>query len=239
MFTKIVRSALTLFVLLTALGEVAPVQALATAREQIVRAAEALGGAQKILALRSFSYEGMGWNANLMQQMRPEAPLLLWMLPSYTRIIDLENQRAVTAFVRRPAFPAVFDNRASDTRLDGDLAWAMVTDGSGQKRSQRVASEQVSVRRNEMLHHPIAAVRAALAAEAKVALTGSSKQEQSVEVITARGDRFTLTLDKETGLPTAVSSLEDHVQLGNVMLTTRFSGYEYLQPIGLRFPSDN
>lgn len=236
MTTRKVRTALTLLVLLAALGAAGPVRASGTARDEVVRAAEALGGVEKLQALRSLSYEGLGWNANLMQQMRPEAPLLLWMLPSYTRTIDLENQRAVTTLVRRPAFPAVFDNRPSETRLDGEVAWDIVTDANGEQHPQRAASEQASIRRKELLHHPVTAVRAALAADAKLARVASPREEVSIEVTTVRGERFTLTLDKETGLPTSVSSLEDHVQLGDVLLTTRFSGYEYLQPIGLRLP---
>jgi glyoxylase-like metal-dependent hydrolase (beta-lactamase superfamily II) len=221
---------------LLALGAIGSAHADTPAQAEIARAAQALGGAEKILALHSLSYEGLGWNANLMQQMRPEAPLLLWMLPTYSRTIDLENQRSVTALIRRPAFPAVFDNRASETRLDGDVAWDVATDATGKPRPQRVAADQVPIRRRALLHHPITAVRAALAPGAKVSRVSADKDSEAFEVIASDGDRFTLTLDRNTALPVSVSTLEDHVQLGDVLLTTRFSGYEYLQPAGVRLP---
>jgi hypothetical protein len=86
-----------------------------SARElQVVNdAAAALGGRDRLLAVKTLTIDGFGNNPNLGQQMTPESELLLWMLPDFKRTIDLEHGRMRVQFTRRPAFPAVFDNQTA------------------------------------------------------------------------------------------------------------------------------
>src|SRR5437762_908934 len=82
-----------------------------TSRElQLINdAAAALGGKERILAVKTLTIEGYATNPNIGQAMTPEAEPLWWMIPDYRRAIDLVNGRMVVSMSRRPAFPAVFD----------------------------------------------------------------------------------------------------------------------------------
>src|SRR5918995_5952124 len=93
------------------LGFLAALAAGATASAQtpsqvVADALEALGGREKILAIKSLVIEGYGKNPNIGQAMTPDAEPLLWMLPDYRRAIDFERGRTEISFTRRPAFPA-------------------------------------------------------------------------------------------------------------------------------------
>src|SRR6478672_9505924 len=111
------RSVLVALLVVSATSAGLPAQ---TSREMqaVNDAAAALGGRDRILAVKTLTIEGFGNNPNLGQQMTPESELLLWMLPDFKRSIDLEHGRMSVEFTRRPAFPAVFDNQKNDQGLD-------------------------------------------------------------------------------------------------------------------------
>src|SRR5580658_550359 len=54
-------------------------------------AAEAMGGKDKILAVRTLIIEGDGENPNLGQNLTPDAPLTVWKVTNFKRTIDLER----------------------------------------------------------------------------------------------------------------------------------------------------
>ena len=216
--------------------------AQATRAQQIVAdAAEAMGGRERLLAVRSLTIEGFGSNPNLGQQMRPESELLLWMVPDFTRTLDLEHERMLLSFTRRPAFPAVFDNQRTRQGLDGEVAYNVPLGFGGRggaaaapapaavRASDAVAKE----RRIEMLHHPLTAVRAALAMTSTLSRDTRIGALRSIDITTARGDTVTLTVD-DSGRPVSVSSPAYHPNLGDVVRTTTFSGYE--DAGGVRLP---
>ena len=227
-----------------------------TAREvRVVNdAAVALGGRERILAVKTLTIEGFGNNPNLGQQMTPESELLLWMLPDFKRSIDLEHGRMGVEFTRRPAFPAVFDNARQSVRLDGDVAYNAPAAGrgapgrgaagpgvggaaagrGGAPGAPARASEQVTRdRRIEMLHHPLTAVRAALEPSARVANFRQSGTLQLVDVTTMKGDTITLAIDATTKRPVSVTSMANQANLGDVARVTTFSGYEDVDGVKL------
>lgn len=208
----------------------------------IADAATALGGRERLLSVRNLTIEGAGTNPNLGQQMRPETDLLVWYLPDYTRQIDLEHGRMRLAFTRRPAFPAVFDNARTIQGLDGDAAYNIplpfgqpvpATLPAPVRASMAAAAE----RRVEWLHHPLTAVRAALDPASKlgvVRVTGAGAgATRTVDITTAAGDTVTLAVDAE-GRPLSVSSHAYQANLGDVVRTTTFEGYEDVS--GVRLP---
>jgi glyoxylase-like metal-dependent hydrolase (beta-lactamase superfamily II) len=89
-------------------------------------------------------------------------------------------------------------------------------------------------RRVEMLGNPIAIVRAALDPSAKLSNLRKKGGELMVDVTTAQGDRVTLTVDAKTHLPASVSWMTSSENLGDVVNTTTFSGYEAIN--GLKLP---
>ena len=154
--------------LASALGVIAAaghVSAQGSREAQLIQAAaDALGGRERIQAVKTLTIEGYATNPNIGQAMTPEAEPLLWMLPDYKRSIDLQNQRMALQCTRRPAFPAVFDNAPLHQRLDGDVAFNITAGGPGAPGAlpARLSAAAARDRRVELLHHALTAVRAAL-----------------------------------------------------------------------------
>jgi len=232
---------LTATVLLVALS-IARLAAQAPAAQVVADAAAALGGRERVLAVKRLTIEGVGSNPNLGQQMRPESELLLWMVPDFRRTIDLEHGRMLLTFTRRPAFPAVFDNQRNMQGLDGDVAYNVPLGFGGRAGGPAPVAPPVPVRlpdavakdrRIEMLHHPLTAVRAALDPAARLSNVRQTGGTRSIDITTAKGDTITLTVDAQ-GRPLSVASLADQANLGDVVRTTTFSGYEDVG--GIRVP---
>ncbi|MEQ1758920.1 MAG: MBL fold metallo-hydrolase [Vicinamibacterales bacterium] len=209
-------------------------------RQVIDDAARAMGGRERLLAVKNLTIEGFGSNPNLGQQMRPDSDLLLWMVPDFTRTLDLEHDRMLLSFTRRPAFPAVFDNQRTRQGLDGDVAYNVPLGFGGRggapaappapvRASDSVARE----RRIEMLHHPLTAVRAGLAPSSAVSNFRQSGATRRIDITTTKGDTVTLTVDDQ-GRPLSVASAVYHTNLGDVVRTTTFGGYE--DAGGIRLP---
>ena len=196
----------------------------------IEQAAAAMGGRAQILAVRTLTIEGYATNPNLGQQMTPDSQLLLWMIPDYTRRLDLANSRMELAITRRPAFPAVFDNARAVQRLDGDVAYNVLTN---QPRPARLSEAATKDRRLEMLHHPLTALRAALDPASTLGNHRTSATRRSVDITTAKGDTITLSVDAQ-GRPVSVQSMHYHPNLGDVARVTTFGAYAALE--GLRLP---
>jgi glyoxylase-like metal-dependent hydrolase (beta-lactamase superfamily II) len=184
------------------------------------------------------------------------------MLPDFKRVIDLEHGRMRLQFTRRPAFPAVFDNQRTDQGLDGDVAYnvaagalggagagrAGAPTGAGGGRGEptaaggpapaaparnRAGAQAAIDRRVEMLHHPLTALRAALDPAARVTNLRQSGSSQLVDVVTARGDAFTLAIDSLSKRPVSVTTMVDQPNLGDVARVTTFSGFEDVNGVQL------
>lgn len=211
---------------------------VSTGRQLILEAAEALGGSERLLAVKSLTIEGYASNPNIGQAMTPESEPLLWMIPDYKRSLDLGNGRMALTFTRRPAFPAVFDNFRQDQRLDGDVAFN-VGGGIGPQPANapafppRLSMATARERRLDALMHPLTALRAALDPRAKLDHVKTTGVGRSVEVTTAAGDVFTLAVDS-LNRPVSVAMAVDHPNLGDTIRATTFGAYEDLD--GLRLP---
>jgi Metallo-beta-lactamase superfamily len=123
--------------------------------------------------------------------------------------------------------------------VDGDIAFNI---GGGFGPPQpgppaRLGLDVVRERRQDLLLHPLTALRAALDPGAHVSnLRRAHRQPngyQSVDVTTAGGETFTLTVDI-LRRPVAVSMAVYHPNLGDTTRTTTFGAYENLD--GIRLP---
>ena len=199
-------------------------------------AIEAIGGRDRVLAVRTLVIDGYGTNPNIGQAMTPEAAPLFWMLPDFHRAIDLQAGRMELSFTRRPAFPAVFDNARQVQRLDGDVAFNVAAGpargGGAPAAPARLAAETARDRRIEMLHHPLTVLRAALEPGAKIGAPRPAGTNRSIDITTADGATLTLTVD---GLnrPVSVSNAVYHPNLGDTRRTTTFDSYETLDGVNL------
>ena len=202
--------------------------------QQIVDdAAAALGGRDRILAVKTLVIEGDGKNGNLGQDLTPEATTEAFVLSGYKRAIDVAGRRVRLEQTRTPNF-AYFQGMAPQKQvqgLDGDVAYNVAPNGTATRAANTVAKD----RKAELYHHPLTIVRAALDPAAKLANPRTAGNERVVDVTTADGAQLTLAIDGTTKLPSRVVSMSDNTNLGDVAIETSFADYQ--DAGGLELPS--
>jgi glyoxylase-like metal-dependent hydrolase (beta-lactamase superfamily II) len=202
--------------------------------QQIVDdAAAALGGRDRILAVKTLVIEGEGTNGNLGQDMTPEATSQSFTVTGYRRVIDVAAGRARIEQTRTPAF-TYFQGQAPQKQvlgIDGAIGYNIAADGTATRTTDEVAKD----RRAELYHHPITIVRAALDTTSKLANPRTFNNQRTVDVTTAGGLAFTLAIDSATRLPSLVVSTTDNTNLGDVAIETSFADYKDVS--GLKLPA--
>ncbi len=113
--------------------------------------------------------------------------------------------------------------------IDAGVAYSM-----GQNGPARAGQNAVRDRRIEMLHHPLAVVRAAYDPAAKLGNHRQFNTHEMIDITTPAGEVLTLTLDRATKTPLRVSSLSYNDNLGDVTIETSFADYETVN--GLKLP---
>jgi hypothetical protein len=194
-------------------------------------AASALGGKERIQAVKTLVIEGEGASPNVGQNTMPDGELPVWKVTEYRQVIDLSNGRTRTRQVRTAQFLfAGATVQRLDQGLDGDVAYNVGADG----QATRAGAQAVSERRTDMLRHPLVIVRAALDPGARIGNLREDGNLQLVDITTAKGDVMTLAIDGTTKLPIRVTSMSYHPNLGDVAIATSFSNYEDVN--GLKLP---
>jgi glyoxylase-like metal-dependent hydrolase (beta-lactamase superfamily II) len=205
-----------------------------TPEQQIVNdAAAALGGADRIQAVKTLVLEGAGTNGNLGQDVTPEATGQRFEVTGYRRAVDVGGRRMRVEQTRTPNFP-FFQGQQPQMQLfglDGDVAYNVGANGMPARASDAVAMD----RRAELYHHPVTIVRAALDPMARLVNPRAQGSESVVDVTTADGLAFTLAIDSASKLPTRVVSMADNTNLGDVEIETSFADYQDVS--GLKLPT--
>ncbi len=202
-------------------------------RQAILDAADALGGRQKVLDVKTLTIEGEGDAPNVGQNTMPDGELPNWKVTGFKRTIDLANHRMRTEQVRTAQFLfANANTQRQNQGLDGDIAFNTAADGQATRASENAVKD----RRMEMLQHPIVIVREALDDKA-AKLTGfrSAGGQNIVELETGTGEHITLAFDAMTKLPARMTTMTDNANLGDVAIDTAFGGYETVG--GLKVPT--
>lgn len=204
----------------------------------MLEAAAALGGLERLNALRQLRYSGYGHQAyqdgGSEITTEPEAPEKLTRLTAYERVTDLDNDR--TRLRARLSQGFVFAARSFmqglpvHRVLDADIAYDVSPDGSPRRAGEDTALE----RRMEMLAHPVVAVRTALAGDSRMSNRRSVEDKLLVDIEPAFGRPYTLAIDASTKHPRWVRWTAPHENLGEVTLRTEFSAYLPVQ--GLQLP---
>ena len=113
----------------------------------ITRAAEALGGKDKVMGVKTLVIEGSGINPNVGQNPLPESPLLNWNVPEFKRSIDLANGRMRVEQHRIAAFDfALATDVHQNMGLDGGIAFNVNPDGTAQRVGDAAAAEGLAGR---------------------------------------------------------------------------------------------
>jgi glyoxylase-like metal-dependent hydrolase (beta-lactamase superfamily II) len=209
------------------------------ARQLVERAAAALGGRDRLMALKTLQIVGYGelayMNGGGNVSAAPDAPQKWQKVLDYRRTIDFEHgrtrveQRLKMDFVFASEVGQLGLNRTSET-LDGDVAYnigggflAAPTPGTPQPQPAGAAAARQ--RRVEMLAHPVTVIRAALDPATKVSNLRTQGTLQLVDVTIKEGDTLTLAVNATTSLPAWVSYVGPNANLGDVIYRTAFSGY--------------
>ena len=192
--------------------------------QQVVNdAAAALGGTDRLKALKSLSIEGTGTAPQVGQNTMPEGEQPVWRVNEYARAIDLANGRTRVRQVREAQFLFAGDLVQRQAQgLDRDVAYNVGPDGTAARAGEAAARD----RRIELLQHPITIVRAAMDPGAKLANPRVEGSERLVDVTTAAGDAATLAIDAQTHLPTRVITMSDNANMGDVAVVTTFADYQ-------------
>ena len=204
-------------------------------RKIIDDAASALGGADKIRALKTLTIEGSGTAPNAGQNRMPTDELPVWKVAEYTRAIDLGSISLTGGRTRvRQRREAQFLFAGATTQqqmqgLDGDVAYNVTPEGA----MTRAGDAAVRDRRLELLQHPITIVRAALDEGAKLTNVRAEKNDDLVDIATPKGDVLTLAVDRTTHLPSRVTYMSDNANMGDVAMVTTFDDYEEVKGVKL------
>ena len=213
-------------------------QSTGAERELVLRAADALGGRDRLMALRTLQIVGYGelayFNGGGNITGDPDAPQKWQKVLEYTRTIDLEHsrtrvqQRLKMDFVFASTIGQLGSNRTNET-LDGDVAYnigggflAAPQSGAQPQPAGAAAARQ---RRVELLAHPVTIVRVALDATTRLSNLRTQGNLQLVDVTVRQGDVLTLAVNATTNRPAWVSYVGPNANLGDVTYRTAFAGY--------------
>ena len=190
--------------------------------QAVVDAADAMGGRDRILAVKTLTIDGEGSAPNAGQNTMPDSDLPVWKVTQFKRTIDLQNHRMRTEQVRVAQFLFANSNtQRQDQGLDGDVAF-----NAGPNGATRASAAVAKDRRMEMLQHPLVLVRAALDPTAKLTGFRSAGGQEIIEVETTTGEHITLAIDAVTKLPSRMTTMSDNANMGDVAIDTTFSNYE-------------
>jgi glyoxylase-like metal-dependent hydrolase (beta-lactamase superfamily II) len=228
---------LSIAAIVAAIGAGQPVagQNADAVRTLVERAAMALGGLERIRAIKNITLNGYGQYAYQFGGGRitgaPDAPEKYMAANEMRRVYDLEHNRFQLAERRNMLFPflAPFGHSWAPVNLvlDGDLAY----DLAGGK-AVRVARESdnplqvdgVHVRRMLMMTNPVVLVRTMLDGGTRLSAPRRQGGVTSVDVTLKEGDKLTAAF-VSSGLPAWIRWSTRHTNVGQMNFTTSFSGW--------------
>lgn len=221
--------------LAAAVVQVARAQAPA-ARQVVEEAARALGGIDRIRAVRNITLRGYAQYAYQMGGGRitgsPDAPEKYVAANELTRIYDLQNDRFEMRERRNMLFPFLSPfghNFAPNVNvLDGDIAFDRTGDAA--RRVPRYSDnplilDGVHMRRMWMMNNPVVLVRAMLDSATTLSVPREDNGATVIDLRLRQGG--TLTAAFVNRLPAWVRWSHPQTNLGQANLTTAFSGWAW------------
>lgn len=198
-----------------------------TARDAVDAAVEALGGAERINAIRNISLEGYGHyayqNGGGNITALPDAPQKYIAANDIRRIYDIENKRYYQQERRNDLFPFAnyggHDFALRRVVVDGDVSYNI------DAKNQAVKGGNARDLRMWLHTNPIVALRAAMD---PANMLDNRREENGltlVDITLAQGDKMTLAIRPPQNVPAWISWIAPQVNLGEMTLTTYYSGY--------------
>jgi hypothetical protein len=243
------RAALAWFLLAIALSALQGAVSASPEGERLIdEVVRAMGGAEAILAVRTLQADGYGMEAyfwgggNVTAD--PRAPQKWAENPSFSSVWDFAGDRYRTQYRHNFLFPfgGTFGHSfaLSSWGIDGDVGYTVSPAGAGTRLAEWTTGgawfkpDGMRFRRYESLSHPLAAVRAVLAGAA-VPENVRIEDGASVVDLTLDGGHVTLGIEPRTRLPRFVRWTAPHQNLGQVVITTTFVGYQNWDGLQLPF----
>lgn len=210
--------------------------------------ARAMGGAEAILAVRTLRADGYGMEAyfwgggNVTAD--PAAPQKWAENPTFSSLWEFDRARYRTQYRHNFLFPfgGTFGHSfaLSAWGIDGDVGYTIGPNGAGTRLPAWTTTgawfkpDGAVFRKLESLSHPLAAVRAVLSG---AAAAENLRLEDDATVVDLEVDegRVTLGVDPTTLLPRWVRWTVPHQNLGQVVITTTFAGYQNWDGLELPF----
>ena len=209
-----------------------------TPEQQIVNdAATALGGRDRVMAVKTMLLEGAG-NFVGITSLRYDDDIgfksAIEQLRDVKRAYDLANTRGRFELTRMVEY--VFYIGDAPTRtiqgLDGTVAFNI---NPTNQNATPAPGNQGSGRRLEYLRHPLTLVRAALGPEAKLSNGRSEGGERMVDIAIGDLAPLTLAISATTKLPTRIFEMVDNNLFGDTLQAIEFTDYKTAN--GLQLPT--
>lgn len=211
--------------------------AQSTAQQIVDDAATALGGRDRVMAVKTMLLEGAGHFVGI-TSLRYDDDIgfksAIEQLRDVRRAYDLANVRARFELTRMVEY--VFYIGDAPTRtiqgLDGTVAFNV---NPANQSATPAFGNQASGRRLEYLRHPLTLVRAALGPNAKLSNSRTQGTERMVDIAIDDLSKLTLSIDATTKLPTRIFEMVDNNIMGDTMQALEFTDYKTVS--GLQLPT--
>ena len=193
--------------------------------------ATAMGGRTRVMAVKTLSMVGRGFNYNLGQNPAPDDSLPMFEVTEFRRIADFQQGRWRVEQSRTPRFMTA--NTASVRQVlagDRQLGFDVLPDGSSRVATGRLLSDP----RNELVHHPIGFLQTAFARNSEIIASGQQRGFRYVRM-NSGGKRFGMLIDPTTNLPVRIQQVVYHPMLGDVLLETELQDWQDFD--GLKLPT--
>ena len=209
-----------------------------TPEQQVVNdAATALGGRDRVMAVKTMLLEGAG-NFVGITSLRYDDDIgfksAIEQLRDVKRVYDLANTRARFELTRMVEY--VFYIGDAPTRtiqgLDGTVAFNI---NPTNQNATPALGNQGTGRRLEYLRHPLTLVRAALGPDAKLSNSRTEGGERMVDITIGNLPPLTLAISATTKLPTRIFEMVDNNLFGDTLQAIEFSDYKAVN--GLQLPT--
>lgn len=195
-------------------------------------AVNAMGGKERLVAVRSLVLEGTGENLQFGQNHTPFAETK-FEVTSFRRVYDFQNRRWFQDQTRVPRFPTANTNpQRQRAGLDGapnGVAYNIGTNDVMARASDQVAADRM----HEFVLHPIGFVKAAAAPGTTVGEEAAGANHRRVR-IEAAGTRYAMVVDTRTSLPTRIERVVYQPMLGDVMMAVELADWKTVD--GLQLP---
>jgi glyoxylase-like metal-dependent hydrolase (beta-lactamase superfamily II) len=202
-----------------------------TAQSRILDAvSRAMGGKDRVLAVRTLLLEGTGEQFNFGQNNTPMAETK-FAVTSYRLEADVANWRHLIDVTREPRFTT--GNMAPQRirlGLDRDVGYGILPSGNMTRASAQAAAD----RQHTLLLHPIVFVQAAYRSGAQVTDEAAGANARRIR-LDAGGREYIMSVDTRTSLPTRIETTVDQAMLGDVKLVMDLSDYQ--EASGLQIPT--